>query len=536
MPRVGMRWALLAVLVIAALALLVAWPLVELFLVAGEQLGPGIRLPWGAVANTLLVGAGALVVAVTAGAGAAFLTERTAVRGRSLLRVGILLPVLVPPFVSALSWARAYGQGGVVDDLVGLGWEGLYGAAGIILVVAVNAIPLVYVITAAALRTRVETDLELAARVSGASSRAVTTTVTLPLLAPAMVGAAALVFVIGINAFGVPAILGTPAAFDTVTTRIYQDLVFSAQPESFSRALLLASGLVLAALVFAVVAEATLAGLGERRGTGAPAGPVPPLPPAGALPTILVWGLIGLTTIFPLIALVLVAITSGVGLAPTPGNWTLAHFGEALAGRNLAALGRSLLLAGLTATLAVVLGSGVAALRRRRFGRATGVAVLLSFAVPGSTLAVAVLLAYGSLLRDTLLLILIAYLAKLWAVGHRTIAGSVANLPDDSVRAARGSGASAPTTMLTIVVPMLRPALIGGWALVFLIAFHELTMSSLLYGPGTDTLAVAILNLQQLGDVPVSSALAVILTLPLLVLSIPLLVMGRMPRRIVGTG
>jgi iron(III) transport system permease protein len=86
-----------------------------------------------------------------------------------------------------------------------------------------------------------------------------------------------------------------------------------------------------------------------------------------------------------------------------------------------------------------------------------------------------------------------------------------------------------------VVVPLLRPALFGAWVLVFLIGFHELTMSSLLYGPGTDTLAVAILNLQQLGDVPVSSALAVILTVPLSLAAIPLLVLGRLPRRLLGT-
>lgn len=57
-----------------------------------------------------------------------------------------------------------------------------------------------------------------------------------------------------------------------------------------------------------------------------------------------------------------------------------------------------------------------------------GAAVLLTFALPGSTLAVAVLLAYGPALRDTLLLILVAYLAKLWAIGHRTMLGSIRNL------------------------------------------------------------------------------------------------------------
>jgi iron(III) transport system permease protein len=64
----------------------------------------------------------------------------------------------------------------------------------------------------------------------------------------------------------------------------------------------------------------------------------------------------------------------------------------------------------------------------------------------------------------------------------------------------------------TITIPLLLPALAGAWLVVFLFGLHEVTMSSLLYGPGSETLAVVILNLRQLGDVPVTAALAVLLT------------------------
>ena len=93
----------------------------------------------------------------------------------------------------------------------------------------------------------------------------------------------------------------------------------------------------------------------------------------------------------------------------------------------------------------------------------------------------------------------------------------------------------AVTAFRTVMLPLLRPALFGGWLIVFLFAFHELTMSSLLYGPGTDTLAVTILNLQQLGDVGVSSALAVMLTVPLILATVPLMAAGRISRRLLGT-
>jgi iron(III) transport system permease protein len=56
---------------------------------------------------------------------------------------------------------------------------------------------------------------------------------------------------------------------------------------------------------------------------------------------------------------------------------------------------------------------------------------------------------------------------------------------------------------------------------VFISAMHEVTMSSLLYGPGSETLAVALLNSQELGDVGSTAALAVVLTGLVLVAAMP---------------
>lgn len=530
------RWLLAAALGLA-LAVLVVRPLIELAVVAAEQIPfDEDAIGMAVVGNTVQVGLYTAVAATALGVGAAVLTERLVVAGRRWLRLAILLPLLVPPFVAALSWVRAYGPGGLLADTTGVGFSAVFGLIGIVLVIAVNALPLSYLVTVAALNTRARHELELAARASGASPPTMLRTITLPLLLPAIVGSAALVFVLAINSFGVPAVLGTPASFDVVTTQIYESLALSARPEAFSRAVLLAFGLVVAALLFAAGAESLL----SRNEPGAsPAAQTLPFGRSGRTRgwlAGLAWIVVLATTLLPLVALTLVAITTGVGVAPTPSNWTLQHVREALDPRLLAAFGRSLGLAAAAATVAVALGGAVAAIRTGRLSRLAGVLVLLTFAVPGSTLAVAMLLSYGPRLRDTLLLILLAYIAKLWAIGHRSIAASAGNLSRDVYFAARSSGANAATTLRTVVVPLLRPSLVGGWLLVFVIAFHELTMSSLLYGPGTDTLAVAILNLQQLGDVPVSSALAVLLTMPLLAVAVPVLVVGRLPRRLLGTG
>jgi iron(III) transport system permease protein len=535
------RWATTGLWVAGILlALLVAVPLFELFRGAiGEGWSSAGQAFRGTgtgtvIANTLWTGAVATLLAVGVGAAAAWVTERLRIPARNWLRLGLLLPLVTPPFVSALSWAQAYGPGGLTDDLAGWAMPGLFGGPGVVGVIAVNAAPLAYLILAAGLATRVAPDLERAARAAGSNGWEAFRLVTLPLLRPALFGAAALVFVVSVNSFGIPAVLGSPAGFGTMTTRIYQDLVRSASPAAFTRVLVLAAALV---LVTVTVVTATDRRFGLARvvvrtagpaGTGAPAGP------RAWWPTAAVWTYVTFTALIPLVALVLSSLTRAVGLSPVPSNWTLANFGEALAGSYGSALARSVALAVIAATLVVLLGGLAAYLARRRGGRAVGTAAILTFAVPGSALAVAVLLAYGPWLRDTLLIILVAYLAKFWALGHRSIAGSADAIPPDLYRAARSGGAGPYTALRTVIVPLLRPAIVVAWAIVFLFAFHELTMSTLLYGPGSETLAVVILNLRQIGDVTVTSAMAVMLTVLVGVGFLPVWLIrrsgGRMPQ------
>ena len=463
-----------------------------------------------AIGNSLWTAAAAAALASAIGVGAAFTLTRRGSARSGALRIVMLVPLLVPPFVSALAWTRAFGPGGLTDDLVGWTLPGLIGPAGIVVVLAVHAAPLVYLVVAAALTTRARPELEWAARISGADPTAAFTRVTLPLLAPAMVGGGLLAFVVSMNSFGIPAVLGVPAGFPTITTRIFGDLARSADPAAFHRVLVLSALLMLVVVATVVVAERLMRrSLGD---TGAAAARES-MPVSGAGRSGWLWGYLAVTTVIPLIALTLTGLTRAVGLDPWPGNWTLGNFAEAWHGGTWGAAGRSLGLAAVAATAATALGLLLSLVRRRR-GNGIGLAAAAAFAVPGSALAVAVLLAYGPWLRDTLLIILIAYLAKFWALAHRAITGSARVVDGDSTRAARVSGATATATLRRVVLPMLRPALVAAWLLVFLFGLHELTMSSLLYGPGTATLAVVTLEVQQLGDVTVTAALAVLLTVP----------------------
>jgi iron(III) transport system permease protein len=205
-----------------------------------------------------------------------------------------------------------------------------------------------------------------------------------------------------------------------------------------------------------------------------------------------------------------------------PANWTLANFETAFAGVTGAALVRTLWLSLAAAALVPLLGAAVVGLSGRSARGPLATAVVLAFAIPGSALAVGVLIGYGRLLAGSALLILVAYLAKFWVFGHRPIQAALDRLPPELGRAARASGAGPLTTLWTVTVPPLRTAAVVGAGLAFLYASQELTMSTILYGPGSETLAVVVLNLRELGGVGPSAALAVVQVVPVALLGLGL--------------
>lgn len=466
-----------------------------------------------AVAHSLELSVAATLLAVPVGLAIALALRDRQLPGRAFWQAAVLLPVLVPDFVLGYSWLAAYARSGLTSELFGIAWMHIQGPVGVSVIVASNVVPLVYLIITAGLATRAEPTTERAARASGAGPATVLRTITLPLLAPAIATAAVLVFVLSMGAFAIPQLVGAPAGFDTITTRIYADLALGSDPQSFIEAITLALLLVVATLIVVTPAETLLGARFQLRRTAARESDWPSSSrTTRKIVTIAMALYLTITTGLPLLALLSAALTKAIGVPSTPDNWTLDNFLAVLTPRTGQALSRSLVLALAAASILLVLGTVTAALGRTRSGRSVSVLITLTLVLPGSTLAIAILIGYGRWLADTVVIILIAYLAKLWALAHRPMAAAVDRLPSAGLHAARVSGAGLPTALATVVVPLLRPALLAAWGLCFLTALHEVTMSSLLYGPGSETLAVVVLNSAELGGVGVTAALSVLTT------------------------
>ncbi len=524
---IGFRAGL--VVVGAAVTVLVVVPVLRLAYVVWTESAGGVNEVWGrpglgtAVANTVVLSVAVTVVAVPLGSLLALALRRADLPGKAWWRIAVILPVLVPQFVLGYSWTQAYSRAGFTDTLLGLPWAAVQGPWGVWAVLVVNTIPLAYVLTAVGLAVRAEPNLERAARASGATGAAALRHVTLPLLRPSMAAAAVLSFVLTMESFAIPQVMGTPAGFTTVTTLIYRDLSLGSDPATFVEALALALLLVVVTMIVVIPADLILGPrLRVSRMAITEGAPVVPARSRGGLAiatAIAVY--LTVAVMLPLLALIMAAVTPAVGVSPTPDHWTLDNFRLVLNDRTYAALGRSVSLAFAAASILTVLGAAVAVLERRRSGRVLGTMVTVTLVLPGSTLAVALLITYGRWIGGTLTLILLAYLAKLWAFAHRPISGAVDRLPLGEMHAARASGAGPITTARTVALRPLAPALIGAWLICFITALHEVTMSSLLYGPGSDTLAVIVLNSQELGRIGPTAALSVLLTLLLLIPAVP---------------
>ena len=161
---------------------------------------------------TALVTAGAIVT----GVGAAWITVRTDLPGRSIWGVFVALPLVIPSYVIALSFLSVSGPRGLFARVTGMSLPVLDGLPGAWLALTISTFPYVFLIVAAALR-RIDPALEDAARGLGAPAFRVFRTVTLPQLRPAVGAGALLVALYTLSDFGAVSLM----RFDSFTRVIY---------------------------------------------------------------------------------------------------------------------------------------------------------------------------------------------------------------------------------------------------------------------------------------------------------------------------
>jgi len=470
-----------------------------------------------AALTSLRVAAGASLVAAVLGAALAYaLYLRRPPPGRSLLVFCSVLPLLVPPQVMALGWIQASGPASPLLLALGLAPSigtpnPVYGLGGMILLLGVQGAPLVLLSVAGTLR-RLPGEVVRAAEALGASPRQVLRRVLLPLLAPAVLSGAALAWIAALGNFGVGVLVGIPARRIVMTVLIWRRLTLGG-PAALGEAAALS--LLLAVMALPALAVQWWA---ARRSPTPGGTPFAPLSGGGGLSASLAMCLYLFAVLaIPLAALVSASLVPAVGMEISPATATLRNYAAALApgAHTMQAIRNSVALSLGAAVLLASLALPIALTARLRPVRFAASASDLIYALPGTCTAIAVILVVlsvpgGLMLYGSLASILFAYLARFQALALRPVAAASARLDPMLDAAAQSLGATPLQRFIRIHAPLLAPAMTAGGILVALTAVNEVTVSSLLYGPGSQTLGVLVFTLQESGQSGQAAAVSVI--------------------------
>ena len=526
----------IAALVVVAVLVFCLLPVVQLVLVAAgvfrSDAAAAITLLTSpsvvrATINSLVVAAGSTVLAVALGGVVALALATMALPTRRALAFLFVLSLMVSPQVSALAFKTLAGPSSPILNAVGLApplgtANPMLGFSGIILVMGLHHAPLVAIIVASGL-VRVPQSLVEAAKLDGARPLAIVMEVILPVIRLSLLSAVLLAFVAGVGNFGIPALLGLPVGVTTLPTAVYRQLA------SFGRGAIDAAALVsLLIALIAGVAVIASTWLTARRGvrTDMERGMEPFIHRrAVTLPAeAMLWLVFAVTILLPLASLVAKSLVPAYGVTLTWDTLTFAQYTDTMWSQALIrrAFANSLTYAGTAAVILAALSVVVAYALDRRLAFAR-MAILplveMPYALPGVVVAIACILLFvnplpivGVSIYGTAWIILFAYLASFLAIALKPVVAAVSSLERDVEEAALMDGAGIAKRIGTIILPIVLPSVVAGGLMVFLLAFNELTISALLWSAGTETLGVALLNLEDAGLGSESATLAVVAT------------------------
>ncbi len=518
MERALPVWVLTALTLVVLMALPLGWLLHVS--VSGEQ-GPTLRhylavfaepplqrALWNTVVLAFWVGLAALAL----GAPLAWLTARTDLPAAGLVRALVLASFVTPPFLGAFAWVMLAGPNA---GLLNRAWRALTGAEqglldifsmpGLVFVVAIYTFPYVYIMMTNTLGL-IASDLEEAAAMLGAGRLHVAATITLPLVAPAILSGFILAVLQALALFGSPAILALPAGFHTVTTQIWAFFHFPPRVEmaaAFSMPLLLATALLLQ-LQKRLLGRRGYAALGGKGGQrrAIPLG-------VWRWPAFLaVLAVMACSIFLPYGVLARAAFSRAWAQPLTWENFTLANwtftFLEYSATRG--AVLNTLELGVMTATAGAVLAALLAYVVNRRLvagHQVLGFLALAPVVIPGVVLAVGLFIAYTRppfVLYGTLGILFVAYLTKEMPVGYSQSDATFKGIHPELEEAGRILGAGRLRVLGEITAPLARSGIIATWCFIFIGVIRELSASIILFTPATRVMSVVIFDLKEEGQ------------------------------------
>jgi iron(III) transport system permease protein len=489
-----------------------------------------------AVQNTFTLAFLNAFISTGIGVALAILIGRTNMPARRLFGSIAILPIMISHLVLAFGWFMSYGPAGyvtmVLKNVFHLDVLNMYSMAGIALILGVAQAPLTYLYCSGS-TALADQNLEDAARTCGAGPGRALWTVTLPLMMPAIAYSAALSFASGLETLSMPLIFGESAGIRFLSTILFTQGMTAARPNQGLVAAI-AVILVILGLLLIYVQRLILRNANRYVSVGGKAsrprvfdiGPLRWI----AFGVVFVYLLVGI--VIPLLFLMLRSLV--VFLTPMVPFWnyftTRFYVDMLIAADTQAAIWNTLFVAGVGGVIAVAYMAVLAAVIHRSsfpFRRQLEYLALIPRAVPGIVAGVgiyyAVLLFPSSgWLRNTLWLIIIAYVMRYLPTAYGSLSPSILAISKDLDNSARIMGADWWTATYNAVLRLVTPAILACFTLVFILFYKEYSIAVYLFGPNTEVLGTKMLRYfinGQMGNVAALSVFQVITTLILVFLT-----------------
>jgi len=480
----------------------------------------------GVVWNTLTLGLMTAVAATLLATCFALVVARTDMPGRRFVRVLSVLPMITPPFVIGLALILLFGRSGAINALLEHAFgivpsRWIYGLPGVWLAQTLALTPVAYLVLIGVVEG-IHPGFEEAAQTLRASRLRTFGTVTLPLMAPGLANAFLIVFIESLADFGNPLLLG--GNLEVLSVSIYFAIVGVQQDPGRAATLaliLLGLSLALFLLQRRLLARRGFVGIGGRS-EGAARMPLPRAARVLAASLAVPWALL---------AVVIYAMIFAGGFVEKWGldrAFTLKHyvtaFGVEISNGSIVWTGgawssffTSITIAAVSAPLTATFGLLVAYLisRHRFAGKgAFEFATMLSFAMPGTVVGIAYILAFNAPpieLAYTAIILVACFVFRDMTTSLRAGLASLAQIDPSLDEASATLRTGSFATLRRVVLPLMRPAIIAALVYSFISAMTSISAVIFLTSPKFDMATVNIVGRAEVGEYGYATAYASVL-------------------------
>lgn len=451
-----------------------------------------------AVINTLVLGGVVTLTSTLVGAPLAFFTARFSFKGKALIALVPMTTLIVPEVIAAQTWLMVFGNNGFVTRWLGdhgIEVPSFYGWFGLITVLTSIYYTYVYIGTIAAIRG-FDRQLEEASQSLGVAPWRSLVHVMLPVVLPAVLASAILVFTLVVGNFAVATILGASVPLLSVLT--YQSFVSEVGANPVMQSTLASVSIAIVALVLFVQRWVVSRGRFEVvQGRGA----IPVrLRGAKSLLITCAAGLVLLISTLPLVTVVVGAFTRSRGPVMRWGEWTTANMERVLLSQPDPII-NTLRFAGLALVISLVLATlagYVLVKKRNALTPAMDYLTGLPLALSGTVLGIGLVMSFRGPwlpLAGTAGIIVAAYVIRRLPFGIRNASSTLYNIPDSLEEASMSLGVPPLKTFFQAILPLMVPSVAAAGVLVWTTTVAELSASVVVYSAGQETLPIQIFRL-----------------------------------------